>query len=438
MKKIIAMIMALAMVFALAACAKEQHAPEQPSQPVAEEPAPAPEQPAPEEPAPETPANTDPIKIGHLCDLTGVEAMTGKQAQEALDNAVKYVGTIAGRPIEVYHQDTKSDTSAAVDAARTLAEEFEVDVILGPSLIGHKGAVANFAKDAEIPVIYYNPTPEMMIKGNEWVIGTAGANPQMPTVMADYVYNELGWRKVVTLTKDDTGGKSYMDPFVANFTALGGEVLGQAWAPSADNTDYASYLTQIVPFAEEADGMIAWTSAGNAIQLWNVWYSMGLHETLPIAACFHGAFTDSFVCDALAGQNPAVVEEILGSVAPMTWGYNLENEACQAFVEWYKENNDGVYPIANNLPTATVDALLVLDEAVKALNGDTSDKAALVDAILNVNMQGCEGGTSFAEGANIASKDIHVCKVTKLENGQHHYEVVKSYPAVPVGGLTVG
>ena len=405
MKKIIALLLTLVMVFALAACGSK--------------------------------ADTSPIKIGHLCDLTGVEAMTGQQAQEAMDNAVKYVGEICGRQIEVYHQDTKSDASAAVDAARTLVETYDVDVIFGPSLIGHKGAIANWAKEAEIPVIYYNPTPEMMIKGNEWVIGTAGANPQMPTAMADYVYNELGWRKVVTLTKDDTGGKSYMDPFVANFTAMGGEVLEQAWAPSADNTDYASFLTQLVPFADEADGLIAWTSAGNAIQLWNAWYQMGLYETLPVAACFHGAFTDSFVCDALAGQNPDMVEKILGSVAPMTWGYNLDNEACQAFVEWYKENNDGAYPIANNLPTATVDALKVLAAAVEALDGDISDKAALRDAMLKVNIEGCEGGTSFAEGANIASKDIHICKVVKLENDQFHYEVVKSYGAVPVAGLTV-
>lgn len=407
MKKIIALLLALVMVFALVACGKK--------------------------------TADGPIKIGHLCDLTGVESMTGQEAQAAMDNAVKYVGEICGRQIEVYHQDTKSDASAAVDAARTLVETYDVDVIFGPSLIGHKGAIANWAKEAEVPVVYYNPTPEMMIKGNDWVIGTAGANPQMPTAVADYVYNELGWRKVVTLTKDDTGGKSYMDPFVANFTAMGGEVLEQAWAPSADNTDYASYLTQLVPYADEADGMIAWTSAGNAIQLWNVWYQMGLHEKLPITACFHGAFTDSFVCDALSHQNADLVENnIVGSYAPMTWGYNLENEACQAFVEWYKENNGGAYPIANNLPTATVDALNVLAAAVEALDGDTSDKAALRDAMLKVNIEGCEGGTSFAEGANIANKDIHICKVVKLENGQYHYEVVKSYEDVPVGGLTVG
>lgn len=410
MKKTLAMLLSLVMVcsmaFGLTACGKK--------------------------------ANDDPIKIGHLCDLTGVESMTGQEAKEAMDNAVKYIGEICGRKIEVYHQDTKSDASAAVDAARTLVDTYDVDIIFGPSLIGHKGAIANWAQDAQVPVIYYNPTPEMMIKDNDWVIGTAGSNPQMPTAIADYVYNELGWRKVVTLTKDDTGGKSYMDPFVANFEAMGGEVLAQAWAPSSDNTDYASYLTQLVPYADEADGMIAWTSAGNAIQLWNVWYSMGLHEKLPITACFHGAFTDSFVCDALAGQNPDLVNEILGSVAPMTWGYNLENEACQAFVEWYKENNDGAYPIANNLPTATVDALSVLAAAVESLDGDTSDKAALHDAILKVNIAGCEGGTSFAESANIANKDIHICKVVQLENGQYHYEVVKSYESVPVSGLTVG
>lgn len=431
MKKIIAMLLALMMVFALVACGNAEPTPstEPSTQPSA--------QPSSDGSAGGEIDASDlgPIKIGHLCDLTGGESMTGAEAKAAMDYAVKYIGEICGRELQIIHKDTQSSSSAAVDAARVLVEDDEVDIIFGPTLIGHKAGVANFAKSAEVPVVYYNPTPEGMIKGNMWVLGASGSTPQMPTVMADYVYNELKYTKVVTLTKDDTGGKSYMDPFTANFKALGGTVLDQAWAP-ADTTDYAPYLMRVSD--DDAECLVAWTSANAAMQLWKEWYNLGLHEELPIVAVFHGAFTDTFICKVLSGTDPALVEEILGTKAPMTWAYDLEDEATQAFVEQYKKDNNGAYPIGNNLPGATVQALLLLEAAAEALEGDISDKEALRDALLAADITGPEGRTSFAEGTNIATKDVFVVEVVKLDDGTYHYGLVKDYRDVPAAGLTVG
>ncbi len=379
-----------------------------------------------------------PIKIGHLCDLTGVEAMTGGEAKAAMDFAVQYVGEICGRELQVIHKDTQSDSAAAADAARSLIEEDDVDVIFGPTLIGHKGAVANVAASYEVPVVFYNPTPAGMIAENEWVLAASGSTPQMPTVMADYVYNELGYDAVVTLTKDDTGGKSYMNPFTTNFEALGGKVIDQAWAPAEDNTDYASYLMGLVDDAANADCLVAWTSASSAIQLWNAWYQLGLNESLPMVAVFHGAFTDSFICNALSGTNPALVEEILGTVAPMTWAYNLDSEENAAFVKAYQDANDGAYPIGNNLPGATVQVLLLLKAAVEELDGVTSDRTALRDAMKAADVNGPEGRTVFVDGSNIATKDVYVVEVVQLEDGSYNYGLVKEYSDVSPDGLVVG
>ena len=431
MKKIIALLLALVMVFALVACGEKDNAetPETPNTPVETPDTPD----APE--TPDTPVNTDPIKIGHICDLTGGESMTGLEAKAAMDFAVQYVGEICGRSIEVIHRDSQSSSAAAVDAARYLVEEEGVCCIFGPTLIGHKGGVAQYAATAEVPVVFYNPTPEMMIKDNMWVLGASGSTPQMPTVMADYVYNTLGYRKVVTLTKDDTGGKSYMDPFVANFEALGGKVADQAWAP-ADTTDYSSYL---IPLADDdADCLIAWTSANAAMQLWNEWYNLGLHEKLPVVAIMHGAFTDSFICDVLSKQNMPLVEEILGTVAPMTWAYNLDSPENKAFVEAYQVAHDGSYPIGNNLPGAAVQVLELLKAGVEACNGDTSDLVALRDAMLAADITGPEGRTVFENGSNIATKDVYVVEVVQLENGEYNYSLVKEYSDVPAAGLAVG
>lgn len=437
MKKIIAMLLALAMVFALAACGSTADDEQKNTDaPAVSDTTENNENTDTKEPENET--SGEPIKVGHLCDLTGVEAMTGGEAKAAMDFAVQYIGEICGRPIEVIHKDTQSSSSAAADAVRSLVEEDGVDVVFGPTLIGHKAAVASVAGAYEIPVVFYNPTPESMVSGSEWVLAASGSTPQMPTAMADYVYNELGYTKVVTLTKDDSGGKSYMNPFTDNFEAMGGEVLGQAWAPAEDTTDYTNYLMSVAAYADEADCLIAWTSASSALQLWKAWYQLGLNETLPIVAVMHGAFTDSFICDALTATDPDLVEEIKGTYAPMTWAYNLESAENQDFVAAYQAANDGAYPIGNNLPGATVQALLLLKAGVEALDGDTSDHAALRDAMLAADITGPEGRTVFEDGSNIATKSVYIVDVVQLENGAYNYSLVKEYADVPPEGLTVG
>lgn len=404
MKKAITLILALVMMLSLAACNKDS-------------------------------GSGDPIKIGHICDLTGTDALTGKQAMEAMDYAKEYVGAISGREVEIIHKDSQSSASAAADAARSLIEEDEVDVIFGPTMIGHKMAVANVVQAYGVPAVFYNPTPTVPdIMNNEWVVGAAGSNPQMPTVMADYVYNELGYRKVATLTKDDSGGTSYMDPFKENFEALGGDVVVQRWV-SNEAADYSSDLIALA--GSDAECLVAWTSGSAAISLWQEWYNMGLSEKLPMVAVFHGAFTDTFICDALSEINPDLVEKMLGTVAPMTWAYNAGDPEIDAFVKAFREDHDGAYPIGNNLAGATVQNMMVLKAAVEALDGDTSDKEALRDALLAVDITGPEGRTVFENGSNMATKDIYVVEICRLEDGAYNYSFLKKYENVPVNGLSV-
>ena len=206
--------------------------------------------------APTAEVEKEPIKIGHIVDLTGTQAMTGMEAERALDFALKAMGgEIAGHPIEIIVGDAQDSTTGAVDAARKMVEVDGVSVIFGPTQPGQKSAVAEYAAEAEIPVIFYNASPSYLVDGNDWVVGAGGATPQLPTVMADYVYNTLGYTTVNTLSMDNVGFRSFIEPFVETYEGLGGTVVHRAWAPIGC-PDWAPYLVSM----EEADAIIAWAS----------------------------------------------------------------------------------------------------------------------------------------------------------------------------------
>ncbi|MCD8331271.1 MAG: ABC transporter substrate-binding protein [Oscillospiraceae bacterium] len=343
MKKMMALFLSLLLLFALASCGDSSSDDSNTSDDSATS----------EDSNSSSDGETKTIKIGHICDQTGTDALTGAEAKDAMDYAGGYVEEYYGYngyTIEVIHGDAQSTADGAAEAARQLIESDGVDIVVGPTMIGEKAAVAQVCSDSEVPLVFYNPTPESFMETYAWLVGASGTTPQMPTVMADYVYNELGYTKVYTLTKDDTGGYAYSEPFITNFEALGGTVVSEQYAPN-DTADYAPYLVSMS--GDEADCLVAWTSGSAAISLWQAWYDAGLSETLPIVAMFSGAFTDSFICDALNSSGRSdVVEAIVGTYSPMSWAYDIETDENQQLVDVYTEHHVGTLIFGNILVVA--------------------------------------------------------------------------------------
>lgn len=369
----------------------------------------------------------EPIKIGHIVDLTGVEAMTGEEYKRAVEFAVESLGgQIAGHPVEIIIGDAQNQSSVAVDVARKMVENDGVVAILGPTQVGQKAAVAEYIKTVGIPLIFYNPTPTGLLMGNDWVVGANGGTPQMPSVMADYAYNVLGYRTVHTISMDNAGGRSFIDPFVETFTALGGEVLSQQWMPMPCG-DVAPYLIAL----EDADALVAWNSGSDAIQIWKGWYDLGLYKRMPILATMHGGFTDYFIADALSENAPEVADAMVGTYAAMMYAKDVNTpeseELLNAWVEKYGEEPRFV------AAGSCSQAVYLLNAAIESLDGDTSpDK--LIDAIFAADFTGPEGHTFF-ENSPAATKDVYVMKVVKREDGSFDHELVETYQDVPPTGL---
>ena len=382
----------------------------------------------PDEPGEKVWPDGPPLKIGHICDLTGVESSTGLQASNAFAFAVKAIGgKIAGRTIEIIELDSQSNPSAAADVARQMVEVEGVAAIFGPTQIGHKSAVSEYIKEAGIPLIFYNGTPAGLFNSNPWLVGSAGTTVQLPTVMADYVYNEMGYRTIHTLSMDNTGGHSWIDPFVESFENLGGQVLSQQWHP-VPCADFAPYLVNL----SEADALVCWTSSADAIAFWGSYTDLGIAEKMPVVAAFHGGFTDFFVPMALSHSNPSAAANVVGTVAPIMYTYSNDSPENKAFVDAWTEEFGSVPP-GSNMPGDTYQALLLFKYAVESLDGDT-DPDKLIEALFAANFTG-PGGHLYFDNSHAATKDVYIVQVVQMPDDSYNYDVVKTYKDVPPSGL---
>lgn len=426
MKKTLATLLALVMLFALAACATDSGGAESDSPETASPDSSAAQSPEPSEEAETVELSGEPIKIGHIADLTGSEALTGEEAKRSLEFAVEQLNGIAGRPVEVITRDAQGTASGAADAARMLVETDGVVAIFGPNQAGQKTAVSEYCADVGIPMILYNGTPSYLFATNPWLIGAGGANPQM-TVMADYAYNELGYRRVDIVTMDNTGFRTFTDDFTTAFTSLGGEVVDAKYAPFPCD-DWSSYLLSL---DTSADAIMAWTTGSNAIALWQNWHQLGLSDTLPITAVMQSAFTDDYILESLESTYPDVVEYILGTYAPSMYVYNTGTPENEAFVAAWQEEFHEVP--SNNISGQMYQAYQLLKTAIESIDGNT-EAEAVRDAILACEIDGPAGHMSF-DNSGACTKDVFIVETVQLDDGSFNYEIVKTYEDVPPSGL---
>lgn len=443
MKKTIALLLALVMLFALAACGEKDNGNSSstptpaPDNTAAADPTPTPETPDDDDTPPVEVDWDNPIKIGHIADLTGNEASTGKLAQQAVDFAADLInenGGIAGRAVEIITKDSMSTPATAVAMVRELVENDGVVAVVGPTQIGHKVAVAPVAAEYSVPVICYNGTPAFLAQKNEYVMSSGGGTAQMPTAMADYLYNDLDCRTIYTITQEGTAGDNYVKPLIENFEALGGTVVEDIRVP-ADATDIGQYLLRVT---QEADALVGWLSGTQGVTLWTTWYDQGLADKMPLYGAVHGGFTDYFIWLQLSKQRPDVVEKAMdwGVYAPINYAYSIDTEENAAFVEAWKAANDGAVPVGSNLPGAGYTCLSLIKNAIESIEGEV-DGETLYAALQNAEANVAEGHTAF-NGEKIAAKAVYIAKVVQLDDGSFNYEIVDTYEDVPVNGLVVG
>jgi branched-chain amino acid transport system substrate-binding protein len=390
------------------------------------------------------PATGEPIKIGHIVNETGIEAQTGKNMAQSLELAFNEVGMrIGDRPIELITENAGDSAEEGLARVKKLVEQDKVDVIFGPTEIAQKFSVAQYMKTAAnpVPVIFYSPAQEFFTTDNPWVLGAGGSNLQQATCMADYVYEVLGYRKIVTLGPEGAAGANFVTPFADEFKLLGGTVVDQVWPPETA-LDMSPFLTTLKD--ADADALCYWFPGANAQKLIVAFYQLGI--TIPKVGIFHGATFDPWVFQTL--NNPEAAAAMEGVPVSMEYGPDAQTEANQHFADLWA----AAYPTKSGpqcLDGSTSNPYDAAQWFIKALqsNGLDTTPEAMRTALLATEWDGPQGPAFFdANGKNaafkqIATRNMYIVKVVASPAGSeypYHYETLMTYLQVPPTGYEDG
>jgi branched-chain amino acid transport system substrate-binding protein len=275
--------------------------------------------------------------------------------------------TIAGKTIEIVYGGSDSTPDKAVEEARRLVEQENVDILVGP-LSGSEGiAVANYSKE-QPGVTFVNGisgAQDTTLKvrsenffrfhndGTQWTAG-----------LGDYAYNELGWRNVVTIGDDYDFPYSQIAGFVAEFCSIGGKVTQRLW-PALGEEDYSSFITQI---PEDVDG-----------------FFMGVGGTGTVAFVKQYGQLRGNLADKIMGgvfmTDPVILKELGEQVVGVVTAGMTAGDSDRAEYKEYADALAEAYPDLEGTASSVFaygyyTAMQAIVEALEEVDGDLSDDHA--------------------------------------------------------------
>jgi len=196
----------------------------------------------------------DPIKIGLVAEKTGGLAAYGYSHERVMVAAVAKVnkeGGIAGRPVELYVEDSESKPSVGALKFRKLVETNGSDFIFNSNSSGIAIACAPIAKELKTPYFPCSSASDISgDKGNRYVFQSCTNVTQECKGGAEFAVKNLG-KKWVTVVVNYAWGLSNESEFTKYIKEKGGTVLKSIRVPLGTG-DWLPYLKGSIPAEAEA------------------------------------------------------------------------------------------------------------------------------------------------------------------------------------------
>lgn len=345
------------------------------------------------------------VKIGVFQPQSGDNGAAGKQEILGIEYAHSLVPTveIGGETydVELVIVDNQSTTDKATSAAQELVGK-DVSVVLGSYGSGASIAGGPVFQSAKVPAIGCSCTNPSVTVGNPYYYRVCYTDPFQGTVMANFAKDEFAAEKVYVLTQlGDDYSAGLSNYFIEAFEAMGGECIQENFPEGT--SDFSALITNAINSG--ADVIFAPVSLAYVpLVIQQVDASGSLK---PILA--GDTFDHSLVLDA---QNGTGIPIYCSTFFDESDEGSLAAEFVTGFKAWLNENedkktNNGGNDIIAACSALAYDSYMVAIEAIKAAGSTSGEdiQAALAD----IDMDAVTGHITFNEEGD-ANKDMAYIK----------------------------
>lgn len=358
----------------------------------------------------------EPYKIGAVFSVTGAASFLGEPEKNTvlmLAEQINRAGGINGHPIEVVIEDSKSDETQAVLAAKKLIEKDKVLAIIGPTTTGESMALIPIVTKAQTPMISVAAGAGITqpVRERYWIFKTAQYDTS--AVEAIYTYmKKKGISKIgimtITTGFGDSGRKALLELAPKFGISI---VADERYGPK--DTDMTAQLTKIK--AAGAQAVINWSIGPGQVIVTKNWHALKMG--IPLFQS-HGWGSKKNI--ELAGKAADGVIAPLGRL--VIWDKLPDKHPQKALLKKYATDYETKFKAEpSTFGGHAYDAFMMVVEALKKVG---PDKKKIRDYIENniKNWPGT-GGIFNMSPSDHCGLDMNSFEMVTVKNGK--WEIIK-------------
>lgn len=386
MKKFLALVLALAMTLALAACGGNSQ--QNSSTPNAGQK---------EDAQPPTDSQgggaSGTIKIGGIGPLTGSTAQYGIATDEGAKIAIEEINALGGIQFELNGQDDEADGEKGVNAYNNLMD-WGMQILYGCTTSGSCAAVAAESFNDRVFQLTPSASSTTVTEGHDNVFQLCFTDPNQGKTAADFIKdNALATKVAVIYNNSDDYSTGIYQGFKAEAEAVGLEIVSTTTFPDDTTTDFSAQITDAYNNGAEMIFLpIYYTPASNIL----------------IQASQKGYDFSYFGCDGLDGiLTLEGFDTALAEGVYVLTPFDTASDAAVSFIEKYKaatggepnqfaaDGYDCIYALYAACQEAGITEDMTADQVCEALIAVFTDSGFSVDGLTGSGMQwGANGEVS--------------------------------------------
>ena len=354
------------------------------------------------------------MKIGFMATLSGPAAALGQDMYDGFMLGLEQSGgKLGGVEVEVIREDDQLKPDLAVQTVNRFIERDEVDVVAGITFSNVMMAVAKPLADSDTVFVGMNAGPAPLAgercAPNFFFVGYQ--NDQQAEGVGKYA-TDKGFDNVYLMAPNYQAGKDAVGGFKRYYE---GGVAGEVYT-RVNQPDYSAEIAQLQ--AANPDAVYVFYPGGMGINFIKQFRQAGLLGKIPLLS------VSSFDGTTL----PALKETAVGAISGSFWGADFDNAANQQFVQAFE---DKYGRIPSQYAAQAYDGALLLDAALKQVDGNYQDKDALKKALREVEFESVRGEFEFNKNG-FPIHDMYVFEVAPDAKGRvSHKTLQKTLPAHP-------